>query len=377
MQTLFGFEEPKTSLQISATPKAQLTKAQIQFNQLVTRIEKLQQEIPLEEAKYDSLLLFGNQHMLPMHEKIAQERLQLAISLDRAASKIDFRKDQIKDIGTIIEDLLNGAFQYIEPSEATKELYAKWTGTTLDEAAAQDEAEEKEMMQDLFEAMFGIKIDLDELKRDPDLAQKIQDQIDEKTKKESTKGQKRGRKPKAGQTKKEAIAKATEELKSKSLRSIYISLAKLLHPDTESDPDLRAAKEEEMKKISAAYEANDLATLLKMEMEWIHKQNNTLDTIPEDKILLYIQVLKDQIKELEESKISFRRNPRYITIAEFATYRTETALKKIKQEAADLKDLGDELETVRKSFDVSNPKKRIDTFIREYHQQMNALNFFF
>jgi hypothetical protein len=145
----------------------------------------------------------------------------------------------------------------------------------------------------------------------------------------------------------------------------------------ESDPNLRDAKEEEMKKLTAAYEQNDLATLLQMEMAWIYKQFNHLDSIAEEKLKLFIQVLRDQVKELEAEKASFMWNPRYRMVAEYAYGKQETGIRKIKKEAREIMGMVQEMEMLHRSFDVAHPKKRIAAFVSDYIKQMNAFQFNF
>ena len=100
---------------------------------------------------------------------------------------------------------------------------------------------------------------------------------------------------------KELAQKEKENLKNKSLKSIYINLAKLLHPDTETDEETKLFKEEIMKKITIAYNNKDIFTLLKLEMEWIKKEEKNLDNIPISTIKLYNEILLEQIKELENN----------------------------------------------------------------------------
>ena len=100
---------------------------------------------------------------------------------------------------------------------------------------------------------------------------------------------------------KELAQKEKENLKNKSLKSIYINLAKLLHPDTETDEETKLFKEEIMKKITIAYNNKDIFTLLKLEMEWIKKEEKNLNNIPTSTIKLYNEILLEQIKELENN----------------------------------------------------------------------------
>lgn len=378
-QTLFGFEKPKTSLKISPAPKKQLTKVQKQFNQLIAKVEKLQKSIPQEVEKYENLLRCSHKYVLPALEKVARSKIQLAMDLDNVVLTLKYKKNQIEQISWCIEDLLEEAFTMVEPTGAEKELYARWVGTNFDEVKEQQYREEKMAMEDLFEEMFGMEIDLEALKNDPEKMKDFQQKWEEKEREEAerTAGKKRTRQNKKAQSKKEALARAEAEMKTKSVRSLYISLAKLIHPDTEADPEARAAKEEEMKKVSAAYEANDLATLLKMEMEWIHKHNNELGSVPEEKLQLFVQVLRDQVKELQTEKDALKWDPKYASIAQFTHGRPQTGIHRIKKEAATFEEMAASLESVRQAFRIPNPKKQIMAFVKEYLEEMEEDDFVF
>ena len=106
------------------------------------------------------------------------------------------------------------------------------------------------------------------------------------------------------QLEKEALEQATLELEKKSVRSVFIGLAKVLHPDLEGDPDRRAEKKDMMQKLTTAYEKNDLHTLLTMEMEWVNQQASQLGSLSEEKLAVYIVVLKGQINELKNERSS-------------------------------------------------------------------------
>jgi hypothetical protein len=118
--------------------------------------------------------------------------------------------------------------------------------------------------------------------------------------------------------KREELQKQKDELKNKSIRSIYLALAKTLHPDLETDIDLKLEKEELMKKVIIAYDNKDLTTLLKLEMQWIYKEQNA--ALSAEKLRVYIEVLREQVNELEIQKYSFYNHPRFQPIFDYRRY---------------------------------------------------------
>ncbi len=57
-----------------------------------------------------------------------------------------------------------------------------------------------------------------------------------------------------------------------------------------------------MKQLVVAYEKNDFHALLQLELQWIYKEENNLELLSEEKLNIYIQVLKEQEQELEKQK---------------------------------------------------------------------------
>ena len=142
-------------------------------------------------------------------------------------------------------------------------------------------------------------------------------------------------------------------------------MAKVLHPDTESDPAEKLLKEELMKKLTVAYQEKDLPTLLKLEMEWVGAECHDVDKLSDEKLKLYISSLKDQVNELEDEKYSILRHPRYQVIADLVMYSEPTAIRELNKRVSQTKVQKKALEELLADFSVANPKKEIMDFVNE------------
>ena len=107
-----------------------------------------------------------------------------------------------------------------------------------------------------------------------------------------------------------------EEVRKKSIASIYKQLAKALHPDLEQDETVRHRKVALMQELTTAYHANDLHTLLRLELQWIEREEGNLERLTEEKLAIYNQVLKEQIFELKQQIAELPMHPRYQPIVE-------------------------------------------------------------
>jgi hypothetical protein len=139
-----------------------------------------------------------------------------------------------------------------------------------------------------------------------------------------------GRKKRSGKLREEAervrLEKQAEELRSKTIASIYRRLARVLHPDLEQDPVRRQSKLTLMQDLTAAYRANDLHTLLRLELEWIHREESDLDRLTDERVGVYNHILKEQVDDLEMEIEQLPFHPRYGGVMQgspFFDFRTD------------------------------------------------------
>ncbi|WP_324677620.1 J domain-containing protein [Hymenobacter sp. GOD-10R] len=104
------------------------------------------------------------------------------------------------------------------------------------------------------------------------------------------------RKTKAERAAEAAAQQAREEQQRllSNTKTVYRQLARVNHPDLERDPERAAAKTTRMQRITEAYEANDLYTLLQLLAE-------DSAEAPDDNLLArYTQALQQQQTELKQ-----------------------------------------------------------------------------
>jgi len=221
---------------------ASLSKEQQTFNRLVKRIESLQRQLEEDTAKMEELNKFYHQEITPRVIELSSLKIQLCHLLDAKRKSVKISHIRNGKLDGLIMDFLDDALSVAEPDQATQKLYKKYFGGTFEEFEQQIEQDAKELFRDMFFNQFGVDIDPALLTDKPDfekIAASMQEQIDEGEQKRRPKTKK--------QMEKEAQEQQKQELKNKSLRSIYLSLAKLLHPEAEPDETLKHEKEEWMK----------------------------------------------------------------------------------------------------------------------------------
>lgn len=298
---------------IKKSGKKILSKEQKKFNALTKKIEEQKKDI--EIAKQNALKIntdFANDfHTL--EEKLGTSYKDLIITLDNFTSTIKLGKNQKEMFDDYINDLFDNAFEYIEPDEDLKKIFDKYNENSYDQMRKRNEEEMKDFLNSMVKNMTNVDVsDVDWDFNDYDStisnAQKVYEKINQEYQKEAEKD--KNRKKTKEEKEMEQMDKLKEELTNKSIRSIYISLAKALHPDTETDEKLKEEKTELMKKVTNAYDNKDITELLKLEAICMQQSYERLYFMPDEAIELYNEVLEDQSEELNDELFLVLNDPK-------------------------------------------------------------------
>ncbi|MDO7846016.1 J domain-containing protein [Hymenobacter sp. M29] len=105
----------------------------------------------------------------------------------------------------------------------------------------------------------------------------------------------RARRKTKAQRQQEAEAQADQKQLESNAKTIYRQLARTHHPDLERDPEKQAAKTAQMQRITEAYEADDLYTLLQLLAE-----SGPADAEADDVLARYTRALLQQQTQLKQ-----------------------------------------------------------------------------
>lgn len=92
---------------------------------------------------------------------------------------------------------------------------------------------------------------------------------------------------------------AEAQLATQSVREIYRKLASALHPDREPDPARREAKTAAMQRLNQAYGANDLLTLLEIQLQIEQVDTRQIAGASTQRLKHYNKVLAEQLADLK------------------------------------------------------------------------------
>jgi len=366
--TIRNKKPAKLDLKISAAKSKKLTKNQQAFNRLTKRIEQLQHAIRKDTTKLETVLKAYNAHIPRLQQVISRSRLTLAKALGETTKKIKYGKRQAVDVRNVILLLCDEAFVHVEPDRETELFYNAWSKSNYREEVKNQEKAMKLMFAEHAKGAFGVDIDFDDMGDTPEeFARFVRRMRDEFKNSDTQQEEPFSRRYKSKkQLAREELRKKEEAHQLKSMRSIYLSLAKALHPDIEMDLAEKKRKEELMKKVTAAYSGKDLMALLKLEMEWVASESRTLDTLPDEKLKLYIASLKEQAAALEEEHASVFYNPRFTPINDFWHLPEQQAIHEIQDLKQACTRLHEYIADMAAVCSDSGRKPEIIEFVKEY-----------
>ena len=324
-QNLFDKEKTEKSkgLIISKAGKQKLSKNQEAFNKLTKKIERLQKEIEKKQMQLDLAMKLYGTEVLTSRMKITEQRRELIIVLwDNYKTKKLSKADQ-RYLKQIIREHLQSLLMElgpVEPDAVIKKIFEELEGDNYDEMLEQEkEMAREEMVEELKKFKVNLK-DID-TNNEEELAKKLhetrQKLFEEHIENEEQHQKNRKEKKKsAKQIEAEKLQQEIDEMKNKNIGTIYKQLAKLFHPDLEQDEERKLEKEILMKELTVAYEAKNLHALLTLELRWIHKENEHLESLTEEKLAVYLQILKEQAQELEYEKSEIYDHPQYAVLVQ-------------------------------------------------------------
>jgi hypothetical protein len=318
-----------------------LSKEQQNFNRIVKRIEKLQKQILNETDKLEQLNNLYNVEVYPNVLELGRLKIQLCHLLHKKRQEIKLSAIQNNKLDDLLLDFLDDAFSVVEPDDETKELYSKYSNSSYAEELSNQEQAMKEDFRDMLYNRFGLRLDPSLFSDNPDFG-KIEEELKKQwAQKESGK---KARSKTKKQLAKEELEKQKATLKNKSIRSIYVALAKILHPDTEQDEVLRMEKEEMMKVVTVAYENKNLMQLLQLETLWMRKHDENINSLDASTLNAYIHLLIDQANELEAELQMLYMNPGYSAVHAFARQDIQSASREIKYEGISFKEMNKKIQ---------------------------------
>ena len=282
-----------------------LSKAQREFNRLTKRIAQAEKDVEAYRAAATLMRQRVQNEYRPLQARHNAARADLVRQLDHAHDHYKLTKGErhkiVDMIGSACYDLLERGHPELQP------IMDKHAPPLTAQEEAEADKEISEAMKELFSEQLGIDFDpavdvSTQAKFQAYVAQQMAEQQDRHAQEEAQATERRAKRKKSPkQQAAEDQRQAEEKNITKSVRALYMDLVKALHPDREPDEAEKLRKTELLKQVTTAYQANELLTLLRLQLELQRIDQSHLENLAEDQLRYYNKLLKEQARELDEA----------------------------------------------------------------------------
>lgn len=305
-----------TALILSGSSASPLSAGQKRFNRLLTEIDRLRRRIESTRTGLEDLTRFALTEVLPLELDRARASGDLARALYQVLKAMranpKLRRRVPRGIEDCIVELVREGLRIDlrDPHPDLRKIHEELTGDSIESRRKVEFSFMRGQMEAEFRAR-GIDVDLWDF--DVNLPP---DQAAERMARLVAEARERKQQRAAADAGADA-ASGTRERSTpngdvqEEITLLYRHLAKLLHPDLEQDPARRAEKEAAMKDVTLAYKANDLLTLLRVEVEWVRGDATRVAGMDEERLARCNAMLSAQVKELKQELQGLPSDPKY------------------------------------------------------------------
>lgn len=286
----------------ASSSQATLSAAQKKFNTLIKSINKQRQLLLEWQEAIAHCQQQAVEKLEPLKRELGEYQAQLVLLLDQQFCAHKFTKNQQDKLRNLMLELSDELIIEHQRDDL-KPLFDKYSEESFDQLDRASDDAALEMLKEVLEQQFGMKID----ERDLDvndiqatlarLHEQFMQQVEQEA--EPRKAQKSRPRQSAKQLAQAAQAAADIENVSKSIQAVFRQLSSALHPDRELDPVERVRKTELMQQVTVAYSKKDLLKLLELQLIVEQIDQIQLDTIADTRLKHYNQVLNNQLNELK------------------------------------------------------------------------------
>lgn len=320
-------------LKTTVQPDAALSPQQKKLNRLIEKIEQQKIELAAWQQAKTKIQQYARQTLVPVYHELQvilfQQLEQLWHSFQsNAFSKADMAQldDKIQSLAALLKD-----------SQALSEQQL----TTVDELYAfyQQHAEYEQAKKARKKASPATEAIFERTESEPDECFDEFDELDDwdhaphQREREHAKLQRQ-------QEKREQAQKMAEQ----SLKTVYLKIAAVIHPDREPDEAKKIEKTEMLQHANAAYEQQDLFYLLKLQIQIEQNRGVTQKGLTAEQIKFYKLALDAQSQQLDSQIDEIIASLNWTKKAKIASQKSKAAkiqipdlYKQIDADTADLK----------------------------------------
>lgn len=298
---------PSAGRRLSASEKA--------FNRALALVQTRRRAVDDERRRLDQALVHHAAEVRPRQDRAVALRTRIVRELAPFLDDKRLKASEQAIVADILQMQLDDVLASIaDPEPELRAIFERVYGFGYDEAA-QDELDMlRSGMAELFDEL-GVDIDVPDLRPDmseADMAAATAELVEQLERHAPGAPPERPRNKQ--QMREDQRLQHAEQMRRDTLGAVYKRVVKVLHPDLEPDAATRERKVALMQEATGAYKANDLPTLLRLELEWVAGASADAARLGDDELRAYTELLKTQAKDLAEERAALRFHPRYMPL---------------------------------------------------------------
>ena len=272
----------KVSLQQRAEPSAQQKK----LNRLIDKIEQQKISLSMWENAQAEIQQHTRQKLLPVYSELHEVLFQQLEQLWNMLHSHEFSKANLQQLDEKIAQLVHMLKRSKMLNDEQLKL-VKQIDTFYQQHAQQSVKKNKKVQSAKFEQHQSYE-QIAELEQD-DFEQYV---VEQQQAREQAK-----------QLRQQQKREQAEQMAAQSLKTVYLKIAAMIHPDREQDESKKAEKTELFQQASQAYEQQDLFYLLKLQLQLEQNKGVGAKELSAEQVKFYKLALDAQSQQLE-SQIS-------------------------------------------------------------------------
>ncbi|MBM3397407.1 MAG: J domain-containing protein [Betaproteobacteria bacterium] len=297
------------TLMVQPGEQGQLSPAQQRFNDLLTRIDVLSGHIQRLQAWSDRHRYAHIQALRESVQLAQTHRKSLLLFVHERLQTADLTDKQQRMARGLVRGLIDDLGATADPQvQALADVYVSEEDT---QEAAMEQAEAAQRLRVRIEEALGQPIEKPDQYQTPEEMMQAgmrqwqrQQEADEQrkaAKRAARKAQKQAQKKSATADQGGVPSAKLQEVDAKSaIRTVFRQLVSALHPDREPDEPERLRKTALMSEVNAAYEKNDLSTLLRLQLQVAQAQSPSSTRMADAQLIAMASLLKEQVAALED-----------------------------------------------------------------------------
>ncbi|MGB9191210.1 MULTISPECIES: molecular chaperone DnaJ [unclassified Acinetobacter] len=281
-------------LKTTVQPDVKLSPQQRKLNRLIDKIEQQQLELKQWQQAKEEIQQYTRQTLMPVYHELHAVLFEQLEQLWAHLQAAEFSKAELTQLDVKIQSLA----AYLKDSQSLSGQHAQ----IVDEIYNyyQQHIEHSQARKNKKPSVEDIELFFDE---ENDSDQIVSDDFEEWDTEQYQQAREQA-KLKRQQEKLEQAAKLAEQ----SLKTVYLKIAAIIHPDRELDEARRIEKTEMLQRANEAYAAQDLFYLLKLQIQIEQNRGTSQKGLTAEQVKFYqlalnaqSQKLDDQIEEMIQS----------------------------------------------------------------------------